>query len=70
MSVDGNFVVLIHKQLLCRGTETWGVGLLEDDSRGDEVQHRCDGWLVAVTVGEGASGVRADDDSGCVCEEE
>lgn len=50
MSVDGNFVVLIHKQLLCRGTETYGVGFLEDDSRDDEMQRRwvgsslCGGW--------------------------
>lgn len=41
MSVDGNFVVLIHKQLLClvlrRGRLGW---VLDDDSRGDEMQRR------------------------------
>lgn len=52
MSVDGNFVVLIHKQLLCRVLRRGVLGwVLFDDSRGDEMQRRCGGSSL-LTVGE------------------
>lgn len=72
MSVDGNFVVLIHKQLLClvlrrgvlRGFSTTppeGMSFARPVSD-----------LSLLTVGEDPreSGARTDDDSGRGCEEE
>lgn len=48
MSVDGNFVVLIHKQLLCRVLRRGVLGwVLDDDSR-EGTRCNADGWLVTV----------------------
>lgn len=53
MSVDGNFVVLIHKQLLClvlrRGV--LGGGFSTTTPEGDELQRRVGGSSL-LTVGE------------------